>query len=112
MTAETPKAAEPKVEAPPSSTENKPNARAYSSSGNVRPADGRFLGDADGDVDAEDLTAQREQEIKDGYARLAEQKQAEEAANQERLESTGYVNPTVAPAEAAKASAPKSAKKS
>jgi hypothetical protein len=87
-------------QAPPSGELGQPGARAYSDQGNVRPADGRFLGDASDDVPPQDLEAIREEEIARGYERLARQKQAEEEANQERLEATGYVNPTVAESDA------------
>lgn len=85
--------------APPSGELGQPGARAYSDQGNVRPADGRFLGDASDDVPPQDLEAIREEELKRGYEALARQKAAEEAENQERLKATGYVNPTVAESE-------------
>lgn len=80
---------------PPSGELGQPGARAYSSAGNVRPADGRFLGDADGDVPEQDLQAIREEEIRRATARVAAQQKAEEEANQKRLEESGYVNPTL-----------------
>lgn len=88
MSEETPKA-------PPSGGLGQPGARAYSSAGNVRPADGRFLGDADGDVPEQDLQAIREEEIRRGVARVARQQAENEAENQKRLEESGYVNPTL-----------------
>lgn len=80
---------------PPSGELGQPGARAYSAAGNVRPADGRFLGDADGDVPEQDLQAIREEEIRRGNARLLAQREREEAENQARLEEAGYVNPTL-----------------
>lgn len=82
-------------QAPPSGELGQPGARAYSSAGNVRPADGRFLGDADGDVPEQDLQAIREEEIRRGTARVAAQQKALEEENQKRLEESGYVNPTL-----------------
>lgn len=80
---------------PPSGELGQPGARAYSSEGNVRPADGRFLGDADGDVPEQDLQSIREEEIRRGEARLLRQREQEEAENQARLDAAGYVNPTL-----------------
>lgn len=92
---------EDKPAQPPSGELGQPQARAYDAEGNVRPADGRFLGTASDDKAPQDLQAIREKEIQDGYARLAEQKGREEAENQKRLDESGYVNPTVAPSQAA-----------
>lgn len=93
-------APEDTTQAPPSGQLGQPGARAYDDQGRVRPADGRFLGDASDDVEPQDLQSIREEEIARGYERLAKQKKDEEDANQAALEATGYVNPTVAPAEA------------
>jgi hypothetical protein len=68
--------------------------RAYDDQGRVRPADARWLGDANDDQSAEQMQAAREQQIADNTARRAEQRAAEEKANQERLEQAGYVNVT------------------
>lgn len=80
--------------------EDTQGARAYDERGNVRPADGRIVAQS-----PEEQAAQREAEIKAGYAKLAEQKKREEEANQAALEASGYVNPTVAPSEHAVAQA-------
>jgi hypothetical protein len=84
--------------APPSGKLGQPGARAYDDQGRVRPADGRFLGDASDDVPPQDLQAIREEEIRRGNERLAEQRRREEAENQRRLDESGYVNPTIPPA--------------
>lgn len=79
---------------PPSGELNQPGARAYNDLGQVRPADGRFLGDNSDDVEPQDLEAIRQRELEVGYERLLAQRKAEEEENQRRLEEAGYKNPT------------------
>jgi hypothetical protein len=56
-------------EIPQSSPVDEPvNARAFDADGNVRPADGRWLGDRNDDVPTEQLQAEREKQIADGEA--------------------------------------------
>lgn len=74
--------------------EDTQGARGYDERGNVRPADGRLV------VQTEDeQRAQREAEIQAGYEKLLEQRKEEDRKNQEALDASGYVNPTVAPSE-------------
>lgn len=80
------------------SEEHKQDAPAYDERGNVRPTDARFTGADRKQLTAAELQAIREQEVSDGWAKVAEQAEAEQAANDKRLAEAGYVNPTL-PAE-------------
>lgn len=66
--------------------------RQYDDRGNVRPADGRFRGEAV--TDADELLKIREREIEQAELALAERRGREEAENQARLERAGGVNTT------------------
>lgn len=62
--------------------------------GSVRPGDARYNRVK---FTTDQLREIREQEIEDATVRLLEQRKAEDAKNQEALEASGYVNPTVVP---------------
>ena len=62
--------------------------------GSVRPADARYNRVK---FTPEQLREVREQEIEDATVALLEQRKAEEAKNQEALDASGYVNPTLPP---------------
>ena len=74
--------------------EDTQGARGYDERGNVRPADGRLIVQTEAEQ-----RAQREAEIQAGSEKLLEQRREEDAKNQEALDASGYVNPTVAPSE-------------
>ena len=88
------------VEVPVSDEHGTPYARAYDEQGNVRPADGRWLGDANGDVPAEKLADLREQELEDARLRSEAAFRKREEETQARLDAAGYVNPTTPEARA------------
>ena len=62
--------------------------------GSVRPADARYNRVK---FTPEQLREIREQEIEEATVRLFEQRKAEEAENQKKLDDAGYVNPTLPP---------------
>lgn len=88
------------AEVPVSDEHGTPYARAYDENGNVRPADGRWLGDANGDVPAAELADLREQELEDARVRSEAAFRKQEEETQARLEAAGYVNPTTPEARA------------
>lgn len=92
-------AAEP-VAAPVSDEHGTVNARAYDEDGNVRPADGRWLGDANGDVPAEELAEMRADELEDAAINAQRAFEKQEAEAQAKLDAAGYVNPTTPEARA------------
>ncbi|NUO56029.1 MAG: hypothetical protein HOV78_05160 [Hamadaea sp.] len=75
-----------KREIPQSDEYGTPNAQAYDEHGNVRPADGRWLGDRNDDLSAAERVEMREGEIADADAELQE-RMAE--ANNPPAEPTG-----------------------
>jgi hypothetical protein len=88
------------AEQPVSDEHGTPYARAYDDKGNVRPADGRWLGDANGDVPAADLAQMREDELEDAKIRRQREFEKLEEETQARLDAAGYVNPTTPEARA------------
>lgn len=67
----------PKV--PQSDEYGTPNAQAWDADGNVRPADGRWLGDANDDLTAEKRLELREKELADADEKLAEKMREQNA---------------------------------
>lgn len=92
--------ATPAVEVPVSDEHGTQYARAYDDKGNVRPADGRWLGDANGDVPAEELAEMRADELEDAAIRSQRDLAEREAKAAAELEAQGYVNPTTPEARA------------
>lgn len=79
---------EEKREIPQSSPVDEPvNARAFDADGNVRPADGRWLGDRNDDVPAEQLQAEREQQIEAAQAVELERMRKQNAGTGAELEA-------------------------
>lgn len=72
------------------------NARAFDADGNVRPADGRWLGDRNDDVPAEQLQAEREQQIADAQAVELERMRKQNAEPDAQLQ--GEAGPEITPA--------------
>lgn len=89
-----------KVQVPQSDPVDEPvNARAYDADGNVRPADGRWLGDRNDDVPKEQLQAEREQQVAEAeqreYERMRKQNNSELADVDEHQVDEG--EPTIPP---------------
>lgn len=77
------------------------DAPAYDERGNVRPTDARFTGPDREKITTREQAAIREQEIADGWARVAEQQRALNEENDKRLaDAQAAVSPAPAPATA------------
>lgn len=67
------------------SDETKQDAPAYDDRGNVRPTDARYTGADRPKITPQEQAAIRDQEIKDGWARVAAQQKKLNAENEARL---------------------------